>query len=63
MTGIQGDKGDTGPPGFEIPGPQGERGNPGYPGERGFSGPPGPPGFQGRDGVPGAKGEKCLSSF
>lgn len=57
MQGIPGEKGDPGPPGFDVPGPPGDRGTPGYPGPPGLPGPQGSPGPPGRDGIPGFPGK------
>lgn len=55
--GVKGEKGYPGPPGLDMPGPQGEKGAPGFPGPPGGKGLPGPPGLPGRDGLIGNQGE------
>uniref|UniRef100_A0A8C6TEN8 Uncharacterized protein n=1 Tax=Neogobius melanostomus TaxID=47308 RepID=A0A8C6TEN8_9GOBI len=56
---TQGEKGFPGPPGLDMPGPQGEKGAPGFPGLPGSIGLTGPPGLTGRDGLPGSQGNDC----
>ena len=65
MHGIPGEKGDPGPPGFDVPGPPGERGSPGIPGAPGPLGPPGLPGPPGKVGASGLPGNlfKVFSGF
>lgn len=65
MHGIPGEKGDPGPPGFDVPGPPGEKGSPGIPGAPGSIGPPGSPGLPGKAGASGFPGNlfKVFSSF
>lgn len=53
---MKGEKGYPGPPGLDMPGPQGEKGSSGFPGLPGAKGQSGPPGLPGRDGGIGGPG-------
>lgn len=54
---MKGEKGYPGPPGLDMPGPQGEKGSSGFPGLQGAKGQSGPPGLPGRDGGIGSPGK------
>lgn len=55
--GLQGSKGNLGPPGLSIPGVYGQPGEPGLIGLQGHTGLPGPKGQSGRPGISGLPGK------
>lgn len=59
--GLQGSKGNLGPPGLSIPGIYGLPGEPGLIGLQGNTGLPGPKGQSGRPGISGLPGKDFLS--
>lgn len=59
--GLQGSKGNLGPPSLSIPGMRGRPGEPGLIGLQGNAGLPGPKGQSGRPGISGLPGKEAPS--